>query len=213
MSCQVATAGRFVVALFTVAFLTATLPTCATDRLDHGASQGATVDGGQGDGGWGTLVSGSITGDAGHVPPSVSKCIVVWQGGRGGLERVYKLGEGTATATRFSVSLSTAPPAEAMVNGETGVAFVYLVPSTLDAPDGVLRAEWLEQNAIGAAPDYLVVYRGPLGPAYPWQAVVPTGFSCVRRDSGELHAHTRTDCGSLESSVAAVETLQFVLWN
>lgn len=204
-----ACAGRYAATLRAATLCAATLCVtallaCATDRLDHGSSQSATSDGG--------TLRGSVSGDAGHVPPTEARIIVVWRGGLDGLERLYKLGEGTATATTFNLTLQTPPPAEAMVNGETGIGFVYLLPITAQLADGLVAEEWLERNAIGATPDHLIVYRGPLGPAYSWLTTFPLGFSCASRDAGELHAHTRADCEALQLTVGDIDTFSFVTW-
>src|SRR5690349_6027793 len=77
----------------------------------------------------------------------------------------YKWGDGLATGTSFSVDVTDPVPMEALLigSGETtffGLGQVYLVPSGVDFPDGVISSDAnLNDQIIGIAGDYAIIYR------------------------------------------------------
>ena len=95
------------------------------------------------------------------TPPSL-KVFVVWDvaGAEGA---AYKLGEGMATPTGFSLSLPSAPPGDVLVDGAVGVAHLIAVTPDTVLADGPLSpddADTLAQSALGAAASTAVVYNG-----------------------------------------------------
>jgi hypothetical protein len=126
----------------------------------------------------GFVVSGTVVGPRAAAGPVA----VVWAvDGQNG-NYLYKLGDGTATATTFNAGLLGDPPPDARILGpsiDLGIAFVVLLAPGGSVPDGKVTAE---PASLGVSAQYAIIYRGPTDPgtAEPWLAAFPIGLSCGR---------------------------------
>src|SRR5262245_48613870 len=94
--------------------------------------------GGGGSGGPGGDVNGTITPVGGGSAPAASNAIVVWTSDVGQGDFIYKWGEGTSTATAFSIDVVLPVPDQATFGGRLGVGLAMLVPNGTTIPDGVV---------------------------------------------------------------------------
>ena len=78
-------------------------------------------------------VSGSV--DA-TVPSEAQTAVIIWEVSSGSPDYVYKFGEGTAADGRFSITLSSDPPAEAINSYGLGVGLVAVLVPGVTLPEG-----------------------------------------------------------------------------
>jgi len=89
----------------------------------------------------------------------------------------FKLGDGRAFPSEFSLEFFREPPEDALEAGQFGVAFVAMLPGLSTVPDGEIAPAML--NQIGGSTDTAVIFKTPgaVGPG--WLASFPDGFSCA----------------------------------
>jgi hypothetical protein len=124
------------------------------------------------------VASGTVVGPRAAAGPVVALWVAEDQSG----DYLYKLGDGTASATAFSVGLPGDPPSEARLRGpsvDVGIAFVALLAPGASVPDGKVTSQ---PPSAGLTAKYAIIYRAPTDPgtATPWLAAFPLGLSCGR---------------------------------
>jgi hypothetical protein len=148
-------------------------------------------------GGSSGVASGTVTGPMAAAGPVV----VLWLVDSMPDDYSYKFGDGTATATTFSVPQLRDPPAAARTQTasvDIGVGTVVLLRPGAALPDGALISR---PNAVGYSLQHAVIYRGAAdaGTGVAWTAGFPVGLSCgkcIVSTSG-LDTFKREDCASL----------------
>lgn len=133
----------------------------------------------------------------------------------------YKWGEGSASGTSFSVDVTDPVPAEALLigSGETsfvGLGQVYLVPSGVDFPDGVISSDAnLNDQIIGIAGNYAIIYRPSDEPFTDadWVNAFPPGLSCgVCAPGTDAEIFVPTSCDDMVLQVGPQSALDVCQW-
>ncbi len=185
---------------------------------------GSTVDASapvDGSSGPGIDISGAIA--AGATVPAGAKVIVIWSVSTTSPDYEYKFGEGTATASGFTVHFAGTPPADAVNNAGgglmLGVGTVVLVSADTTIPDGRLATAFDLSTALGASPQGAIIWRegnfsgtGTTWPdAFP-MSMVTCGACMAATMPMTFDAFTPADCSTLEVMVGDPTTFSFCNW-
>jgi hypothetical protein len=170
-------------------------------------------DGGPDSGNGGTSVNGLVAGD--HVPEG-AKAVVVWSISSGSPDYAFKYGEGSSSGSKFTVTLSADPPAEAINSYGVGVGVVALVPASATVPEGKVTGEQLE--LLGLSASYAVIWKAEAASGVNgWMKTFPSGFACGRcvpAPSGEsFDSFTQVDCSQVQIDAPSdLNTLHSCNW-
>lgn len=169
-------------------------------------------------------LTGIITTVGGATVPAGAKAMVIWAVSSGSPDYSYKLGEGTATATSFTVRIPTPPAAEALNaygGGLTlGVGFIAIVPASFTLPDGRLSAadsSAAQAAAIGLSIRTAIIWRTgaltTLGVAWP-DEFPESEYGCgACMDSAMgFDTYVPAACPSLEALVGDLSTMSACNW-
>ncbi len=167
-----------------------------------GGGMGGGGNGGAGGGGGGNNFSASGTVSAPNVPAG-SKLVVVWSVSASSPDYVYKWGEGTADAAKFSVTLMGDPPPEAINAGFAGVGYLLAMPSNFVLPDGQLtstQADNLFAMALGYSAQHAIIFHPNTSQSpYPWSSQFSNGYQCAKCApmGGTFDHWAPTDCANI----------------
>lgn len=139
----------------------------------------AVVAGCASNGATGFEIDGTISGSA----PAATKVVVFWDRAGSG----YKWGDGSGSASSFTVTLADDPPPGAQV-GSSGLAvgFPVLIDASASVPDGPTDLSFAR---LGIATDTAIIWKDPLGSGAgtSWESTFGARYSCghcVRQTSG-----------------------------
>jgi hypothetical protein len=125
-------------------------------------------------------IDGSVQGTG---APAASKVVIVWDR----VDTAYKWGDGTGSASAFTVTLAEAPPLAAQV-GSAGLAVGYpvLIDGSETVSDGTTDLTFAR---LGIATDYAIIWKDALGSGadLPWETAFGGNYSCghcVRQTTG-----------------------------
>jgi len=124
-------------------------------------------------------IDGSISGSA----PPATKVVIFWDR----VDTAYKWGDGTGSASAFTVTLADDPPLAAQV-GSSGLAvgFPVLIDASVTVPDGPTDLSFAR---LGIATDYAIIWKDALGSGAgtSWESSFGARYSCghcVRQTTG-----------------------------
>jgi hypothetical protein len=161
-----------------------------------------------------TAVNGTMTPVGGGIPPSSAKVVVVWTTDAGQGDSFYKYGEGTATATLFSLSIDEPLPTEATLGGILSVGLAVLIPSSVSIPNGVVTDPNFGADLLGLAGQYTIIYRVNSAPTGMWPDQFPVGVSCgqcVPATTG-FDTFTPVPCNLMEMQVGPQDAIAVCNW-
>jgi hypothetical protein len=128
----------------------------------------------------GFVVSGTIQNNTGAPLPDNTRVLIAWGVSSGTPDYSYVFGEGTldAAAGTFRIQLDQPPPAQALNTGQLGVGLVFATTNQTIGT-GVLGENLTEDNVIGAAGRYGVIYIGSDASAEvrDWAAGFESGYN------------------------------------
>ena len=129
--------------------------------------------------------------------------IAIWTVSAGN-DYSYKFGETAVTGGTFQMNVASPPPSAAINLGYLGVATLILFKAGFALPDGkIADVEALEPQAIGAAEQFVLIYRPAQLPSsinQAWLKDFPPGLSCGRISGkqGSFVTFGPTDCSAVE---------------
>lgn len=151
-------------------------------------------------------IDGSISGSA----PAASKVVIFWDR----VDTAYTWGDGTGSASSFTVTLADDPPPAAQV-GTSGLAvgFPVLIDASETVPDGPSDLSFAR---LGMATDYAIIWRDALGSGAgtSWETTFGARYSCghcVRQTTGH-DTFELTPCAN-ETIVIGAAVAQVCNWD
>jgi hypothetical protein len=156
-----------------------------------GAGGGAIASGGAGGTGGtgvdaaapvGLTISGPVDS---QVQGEGRQVVLLWEVSSGSPDYFYKFGESLVTKGRFSITLPTEPPAEAINSFGIGIAIVVVLPAGTTLADGKLVASTFKTEMLaGVSSRYGVIWRAKtlelpskVSPDF-WGVSFPVGYAC-----------------------------------
>lgn len=159
------------------------------------ASNGAT----------GFEIDGFVSGSA----PAATKVVMFWDRAGSG----YKWGDGSGSASSFTITLPDDPPPAAQV-GSSGLAvgFPVLIDASVSVADGPTD---LSFQRLGIATDYAIIWKDALGSGdgTSWESSFGARYSCghcVRQSTGK-DTFELTPCAN-ETIVIGAAVAQLCNW-
>ena len=163
---------------------------------------GACSSGNASNGGnWTPLASGTVSGGTAE-PASLA---VAWVVTSGSPDYVYSFGGGNYDGTKFVVSFSGNPPAEAINSYGVGVGLVLLLtPDASTPPTG--KHPLPDSMIAGISAEYAIIWKEPTASGPGWSSDFPTGYACgkcVPATDSSFDSFAVVDCATLEIVVNA----------
>jgi len=136
--------------------------------------------------------------------PAASKVVMVWDK----VDTAYKWGDGTGSASSFTVTLADDPPTAAQV-GTSGLAvgFPVLIDASVTVADGPTD---LSFQRLGIATDYAIIWKDALGSGagLSWESAFGARYSCARcvRQTTGHDTFELTPCANMTITIGAANT-------
>lgn len=170
-----------------------------------GSETSSGSDGGSGGSGGGAAATITGTVNVSNLPTG-SKVIVIWSVSSS-TDHAAKFGEGTIAGSSFTVSFSSAPPADALNewgNARVGVGYPVVVPAEFQLPDGMISdedVEELEAQTLAFNPRQMILWRSGTVEEPEWVgSFAQDEFSCgqcVDVTDGTFDSIAPLSCGEL----------------
>jgi hypothetical protein len=124
--------------------------------------------------------------------------IALWDVESAATPYFYKYGEGTRSASQFTLTWDADPPEAALNADGFGVAIFALLPEGAAVPEGKIALEDLSIQGISA--EYAVVFREATAAGPAWSTALPGRFSCthcVRSQAGTGDSYELAPCAGV----------------
>jgi hypothetical protein len=143
------------------------------------SSGGATSSGGSSSGGAGQNQLAFTAKQEGTAPPNGTKTVVLWSVFATMGDYLYSYGGGQTTGADVYVSLTGAPPADALNRGQLGIGLVATLNDGADLPEGKVVNDW-KTLLRAITPMHAVIYRNATEQltSKGWELTFPQGYAC-----------------------------------
>jgi hypothetical protein len=144
--------------------------------------------------------------------------VLIWEVSSGSPDYAYKFGEGTVADGRFSITLPSDPPADAINSFGLGIAIVMVLPAGQTMADGKLAADAFNiHDMAGVSTRYGVIWRAQTlslpstAPEDFWPLSFLAGYACgactPKPDGGSFEGFAPTSCDQVQLTTYDIDQM------